>query len=96
MAKFELTEAADRDLTDIYLYSYRQFGEQQADAYLISLEDCFSRLADMPGLGRAIDHVRSGYFRFEHERHVVFYVRMAGGIRIVRVLHERMEPDRHL
>ena len=96
MAKFELTGAADRDLTDIYIYSYRQFGEPQADAYLISLEDCFARLADMPGLGRSIDHVRSGYFRFEHERHVVFYLKTVRGIRVVRVLHERMEADRHL
>jgi plasmid stabilization system protein ParE len=38
---YELTEAADRDLTEIYLYSYRQFGPQQAESYLLALEDCF-------------------------------------------------------
>jgi toxin ParE1/3/4 len=96
MARFELSEAADRDLTDIYIYSYRHFGEHQADAYLIALEHCFAQLADAPGLGRAIDYVRAGYYRFRHASHVVFYVPTGFGVRIVRVLHERMDWDRHL
>jgi plasmid stabilization system protein ParE len=59
MAKFELTKAADRDLTDIYAYSHRQFGERKAEEYLLSLESCLSQLAEMPGMGRSIDHIRS-------------------------------------
>jgi toxin ParE1/3/4 len=47
-------------------------------------------------MGRSIDHLRPGYFRFEHARHTVFYVKVERGIRIMRVLHERMDPDRHL
>ncbi|WP_162827171.1 type II toxin-antitoxin system RelE/ParE family toxin [Pseudolabrys taiwanensis] len=96
MARFELSEAADRDLTDIYRYSYRQFGADRADTYLFGLEECFSRLAQFPELGRPIEHLRPGYFRFEHARHTVFYVRSGAGIRVVRVLHERMDPERHL
>lgn len=96
MATFELSQAADRDLTDIYIYSYRTFGPETADAYLASMEDCFRRLAEFPGLGRDIGHMRAGYFRFEHASHTVFFTKTGGGIRIVRVLHERMDPDRHL
>lgn len=96
MASFELSEAADRDLTGIYRYSYRQFGVEQADAYLFALEQCFARLAQFPQLGRSIEHLRRGYFRFEHASHTVFYVRTEDGIRVIRVLHERMDPDRHL
>jgi len=96
VASFELSEAADRDLTGIYRYSYRQFSAEQADAYLLSLEQCFARLAQFPQLGRSIDHLRSGYFRFEHASHTIFYLRTERGIRIIRVLHERMDPERHL
>jgi len=96
MAKYELSEAADRDLNDIYIYSYREFGEAKADAYLRSLAECFERLAEFPGIGRPIDHIRPGYFRFPHASHTVFFVRIADGIRIVRVLHQRMDPDRHI
>lgn len=94
--QFELSEAADGDLTEIYLYSHRQFGERQADAYLASLDDCFMRLARTPMIGRSIEHIRAGYLRFEHASHTVFYVRTERGVRIVRVLHESMDPERHL
>ncbi len=96
MAKFELTEAADRDLTGIYRFTYLRFGAEQADKYLLALENCFAQLADFPQLGRSIEHLRRGYFRLEHERHTIFYIRTKTGVRIVRVLHERMDPERHL
>jgi toxin ParE1/3/4 len=96
MASYELSVEADRDLTDIYIYSYRTFGAARADTYLSSLENCFVRLADSPEIGRSIDHIRAGYRRFEHARHVVFYVKTVPGIRIVRVLHDRMDHARHL
>jgi toxin ParE1/3/4 len=96
MAKFELTGAADRDLSEIYLYSVREFGERQADEYVLGLERCFFQLAEMPDIGRRIEHIRAGYHRFDHGRHIVFYTKITGGIRIVRVLHVAMDPDRHL
>jgi toxin ParE1/3/4 len=58
----ELTKAADADLTEIYVYSDREFGEARADAYFLGLERCFEQLARFPGLGRPIDHIRPGYF----------------------------------
>jgi len=96
VASFELSAAADRDLTGIYRYSYRPFGWQQADVYLHSLDQCFARLAQFPQLGRSIDHLRPGYFRFEHASHTIFYLRAEQGIRVIRVPHERMDPERHL
>jgi toxin ParE1/3/4 len=96
MATFELSRAADGDLNEIYIYSYRTFGAAKADAYLLSLEKCFDQLAEFPGMGQSIDHLRRGYFRFPHASHAVFFVRASGGIRIVRVLHQRMDPERHL
>jgi plasmid stabilization system protein ParE len=61
MARVELSQAADRDLNDIYIYSYREFGEAKAEAYLHALEQCFEQLAVFPGwagafttFGRAI------------------------------------------
>jgi toxin ParE1/3/4 len=96
MTRYELTGAADRDLSEIYIYSHRQFGERQADEYLLGLASCFAQLADMPDMGRSIEHIRAGYHRFAHARHVVFYTKIEKGIRIVRVLHVAMDPERHL
>ncbi len=44
-SRFELSEAAERDLTEIYIYTHRNFGAEQAEAYLLSLDDCFHQLA---------------------------------------------------
>jgi toxin ParE1/3/4 len=96
MAKLEITAAADRDLKDIYRYTFQEHGERQADGYLEGLDDCFRRLAEHPMIARSAARLRSGYRRFEYGAHVVFFVRIDGGIRVIRVLHQRMEPQRHL
>ena len=96
MASYELSGPADRDLTEIYVCSYRQFGELKADDYLLALHERFAQVAEHPAIGRSIDYLRAGYFRLEHASHTIFYVRTANGIGTMRVLHERMDPDRHL
>jgi toxin ParE1/3/4 len=96
MASYELSGPADRDLTEIYDYSFREFGEATADTYLLGLLERFMQLAVRPEMGRRIDALRTGYFRFEFKRHVVFYVKIENGVRIMRVLHARMDPKRHV
>lgn len=51
MADYVLSNKADSDLTEIYIYSYQAFGEAKADAYFLSLRDCLQALADNPRLG---------------------------------------------
>ncbi len=53
-------------------------------------------LADSPALGRLCDDIRPGLRRQEHGKHVVFYrLQRSGGILVVRILHQRMLPQRH-
>ncbi len=96
MADYVLSNKADGDLTDIYLYSYRAFGEAKADAYFLSLRDCLQDLAENPRLGRAVDFLRPGLFCHRHARHIVFYAVEGKGIFVVRVLHDAMDAPRHL
>jgi len=96
MADYQLSVKAEHDLTEIYIFSYQNFGEAKADAYLFGLEDAFSHLAENPLLGRKIDHIRIGYFSFEYIGHSVFYVRAEKGIKVIRVLHNSMNIDMHL
>jgi len=96
MADYVLSNKADADLDDIYVYSYRTFGEAKADAYLQSLSDCLRSLADNPGLGRQVAEIEPGLFRHRHARHTVYYLTEDAGIFIVRVLHEAMDAPRHI
>ena len=46
--------------------------------------------------GRSASELSPDLRRLEYESHVVFYVPMAKGVRIVRVLHQSMDMKRHL
>lgn len=94
MRKYELSRAADRDLDDIYVYTYRQFGVLQADAYFESLEKCLSKLAENPALGVDASNVRPGYRRFIHQRHTVYYKKTKAGARVMRILGPGMSEGR--
>ena len=76
-------------------YTLQKWGERQTIRYLEELEACCRQLADSPNLGRACDEIRPGLRRMEHSRHVLFYRLEADGIRVSRILHHRMLPDRH-
>lgn len=64
----------------------------------------FSRRADADlidigvydGLARRCDNIRPGYRRIEEGSHVMFFKFDAAGMLVVRVLHERMIPKRHI
>jgi len=96
MPDYILSGKADQDLTEIYIFSHEQFGEARANAYLLSLEERFEVLARQPSLGRRIDQIRKGYFRYEHDSHSIFYKRRRNGILIMRVLHQQMDAVWHL
>jgi toxin ParE1/3/4 len=49
----------------------------------------------MPSLGRACDDIRQGCRRYAEGSHTIFYREVGGDIEIVRILHGRMDPDRH-
>jgi toxin ParE1/3/4 len=96
MPEFRITPAAERDLEDIWRYSVRTWGIVQAAAYTDEMVPAFSRLAGAPELGRKIDHIRAGYRCWRMREHVVYYRLAAYGVEVVRILHVRMDPPRHL
>jgi len=96
MADYRLSNKADDDLAGIFTYSFQNFGEAKARAYLLSLHECLSLLAEQPAIGRKIDHIRQGYLRHEHVSHAICYKIRDDGILIVRVLHQSMKSEFHL
>jgi toxin ParE1/3/4 len=96
VGKHELSRAADRDLDDIYLYTFRKFGVRQADVYFESLEECLSKLGENPLLGVDASNVRSGYRRFVHQRHTLYCRKVRRGVRIIRILGPGMSIERSM
>lgn len=85
---FKISREAKRDLQDIARYTYRRWGKRQRDQYVLGLDKAFHLLGENPSLGRSCDDIRSGYFRYEHSSHIVFYKRMDKHILISRILHK--------
>ncbi|RKT38009.1 type II toxin-antitoxin system RelE/ParE family toxin [Thiocapsa rosea] len=87
---------AREDLKGIWRYSFTEWGEAQADRYLAEIDAGIARLKEHPELGKSRDDLRAGYRSLRINQHVVFYLVTPSVVRIVRVLHVRMDPDSHL
>jgi toxin ParE1/3/4 len=96
MAEYRLSPAAEHDLENIWLYTYRQWSVQQADHYIDTLVAAFAQLADSPLIAASCDHIRPDYRRHNVERHMIYFRITSYGIAVIRVLHDRMDALRHL
>jgi toxin ParE1/3/4 len=76
-------------------YTFEQWGEDQAEKYLSQLQQCIQRLAENPNLGRDCGHIRPGFRRFEHDKHIVFYQLQQQELIVSRILHHAMLVERH-
>ena len=95
MADFYLRPKARKDLEDIWSYTYETWGKDQADSYIHDLDSGFRALAVNPKKGRPCDDIREGYRKHFVGKHIIFYRMAKKGIEIVRILHQRMDPERH-
>ena len=92
MPAYRVARLAESDLKSIIRYTMKTWGRAQTIKYKQGLQDCFQLLADNPSIGRACDSIRPGLRRFEHGKHVVFYLSQSGEVLIARVLHQQMIP----
>jgi len=65
-------------------------------SYLLQLDAGIQGLIDNPNIGKSCDGIRQGYRSIQINSHVIYYRVDADEIDVVRVLHERMLPDKHL
>jgi toxin ParE1/3/4 len=96
MRKIHTQALARQDLKNIWLYSFKKWGAEQADCYFDELDVTFALIAENPELGFDCDYIREGYRQFHINRHLVFYRVTVSKIHIVRVLHDSMNYTAHL
>ena len=96
MRRFVLSPRARRDLDGIWTYTANKWGADQAERYLRRIAEAVELIAETPTLGRNCDHVREGYLKYPVGSHVLFYRAIDDSVDVVRILHQRMDFDRHL
>jgi toxin ParE1/3/4 len=92
MAKYELTNKAVEDLTNIWEFTTDKWSEQQADRYFNLLISSCQDIANNPELGRNYEGITTDLFGLRAEKHIIFYRKRTNKpIEITRILHERMD-----
>jgi toxin ParE1/3/4 len=96
MAGFFLSGKAKADVKEIGRYTQQRWGVEQRNRYLGELDACFQKIGANPTLGNSAEAIRAGYRRIREGSHVVFFRKAGSEVEIVRVLHVRMLPGKHL
>jgi toxin ParE1/3/4 len=91
-----VSKRAEADLMEIWLWTYKQFGEAQADHYLDKLDAGMTACGTNPESGRTREELRSGYRSLAIGKHVVFYTVTGSEVVVQRVLHSSMDLGTHL
>jgi len=95
-SRYQFTDKAERDLEGIIDYTAQEWGTSQANTYLDGLESRAQLLAENPDLGIARETLSAGLLSFPYESHILYYKKHTHGIALLRVLHQHMDPLKHL
>lgn len=96
MPKYTLSPNAASSITEINTYTINKFGPRQAERYLANLRDRFNFLVEHPELGSKRDDIKKGYYSCFEGSHTIYYKIINEKIAIIDILHQSMEPKRHL
>jgi toxin ParE1/3/4 len=88
---YSLRQQAQDDLESIWLYSFQEWGAEQADQYIRMLLARFTWLSDNPQLGKQRTEIKPGYYCFPEGRHLIFYRITQDGIDIIGIPHQSMD-----
>lgn len=91
-----IAPAAKNDLKDIYQYGLRQWGQAQSESYLSTIKNQFWLLIQQPLMGTERPELLPDARSLPIESHTLFYRVTANRVEIIRVLHGRQDPTRHL
>lgn len=92
MAKVILRQEAINDLNDIWIYTFTEWSEKQADKYYAALEFACMQIGNNPDLGNKYEGISNNLLGLRTGKHIIFYqIISKDRIEIIRILHERMD-----
>ena len=94
--RYVLSPRAQADVNEIWDYTEHRWGVDQAEAYIRLLHRDIETIAGNPAQGRPCPEIRAGYHRYPSGSHVLFYHLTGDTLEIVRILHKRMDFERHM
>ena len=96
MRRVRYAPKARSDLIAIWDFTCERWSVLQAEKYLLALDQDVRALTETPMLGQSMDYIRQGYRRWPSGSHIIYFKQEADGIRVMRILHARMDVEREL
>ncbi|KIA89703.1 type II toxin-antitoxin system RelE/ParE family toxin [Kaistella jeonii] len=94
---FEISEKANEDLENIWLYTYENWSQEQADRYYNLILNEIEYITENFESGKSFEHIRKGYRSTKVKSHLIFYRKSKRDtIEIIRILHQRMDIENRL
>ncbi len=91
ISAYFLIPEAEKDLENIWFYSYETWSENHANSYVEILEDTFIRLAYMPEQTREFSDFNPPVRFFSSAKHIIIYRITGNFILIIRILGARQD-----
>jgi len=91
-----ISPAAKNDLKAIYQYGMRQWGRKQSDNYLMIIEEQLWSLIEQPIIGIERTELLVTARSLSIRSHTLFYRVAAKELEVIRILHNRQDPQQHL
>ncbi len=97
MPKYILSPEAKKSLKKIRNYTLENHGKQQTKIYLKMLRDQMKNIAAKPEVkGTSRNEIKESYYGAFAEKHTIYYRIQPTHIDIIDILHQNMEPSKHL
>ncbi len=97
MRRVFLSPKAKVDLSQVWDYTCAEWGAEQAEKYIRDLWAVIEEHSSDLTKSVDISDVRKGYRKVRSGYHVIFFkLTKVGVIDVVRILHQKMDFDRHL
>lgn len=92
MNRYRLSQQAEKDLEDIWIYLAQQ-DEIGADRQVARLLDRFPMLAQFPNMGLQRNELLTGLRSFPIKPYIIFYIILPERVEIVRILHQSRDIE---
>ena len=90
--KVVLSKKARQDFLNILRYTAEQWGKDQLEKYRGKIDAAIQKIAGNPAIGASRNDLDEPYRTFPVGVHVIVYRQQSHRIRILRILHQRMDP----
>lgn len=90
--RIQILETARNQLSEILLYTEREWGQEQQLLYSQRFAGIIDLLASNPDLGRNRDDLSMGLRSYPFDSHAIYYWSEGDILVVARVLHRRQWP----